>query len=134
MLTILQISSFLRNCDAASVGEKQKFGFIKRVDKGLWYCIYIRHFLFGYIHMRFTTLCGVFCQTALWRSLFTIFFFFFFYVTSIIHRCPPNRINDARPQHRELHALRSNRSDEGRTLETSAFLIFHGGNSTNQLL
>ena len=29
----------------------------------------------------------------------------FFYVTSRIHRCPQNRMSDARPQHRELHAL-----------------------------
>ena len=29
-----------------------------------------------------------------------------FSVTSRIHRCPQNRINDARPQHRELHAQR----------------------------
>ena len=26
-------------------------------------------------------------------------------VTSSIHRCPQNRMSDARPQHRELHAL-----------------------------
>ena len=37
---------------------KQKFGFSKGVDKGFWYCIYIAHFLYGYIQMRFTTLCG----------------------------------------------------------------------------
>ena len=28
-----------------------------------------------------------------------------FYVRSRIHRCPQNRMSDARPQHRELHAL-----------------------------
>ena len=28
-----------------------------------------------------------------------------FNVTSSIHRCPQNRMSDARPQHRELHAL-----------------------------
>ena len=28
-----------------------------------------------------------------------------FSVTSWIHRCPQNRMSDARPQHRELHAL-----------------------------
>ena len=28
-----------------------------------------------------------------------------FYVTSRIHRCPQNRMSDARPQHREYHAL-----------------------------
>ena len=28
-----------------------------------------------------------------------------FNLTSRIHRCPQNRISDARPQHRELHAL-----------------------------
>ena len=83
--------------------------------------------------MRFTTLCGgLLPDCFMAQPVHNLFFFF--YVTSIIHRCSPNRINDARPQHRELHALRSNRSDEGRTLETSAFLIFHGGNSTNQLL
>ena len=28
-----------------------------------------------------------------------------FNLTSSIHRCPQNRMSDARPQHRELHAL-----------------------------
>ena len=28
-----------------------------------------------------------------------------FYVTSRIHRCPQNRMSDARPQHQERHAL-----------------------------
>ena len=28
----------------------------------------LAHFLCGYIQMRFTTLCGGLCQTALWRS------------------------------------------------------------------
>ena len=28
-----------------------------------------------------------------------------FNVTSSIHRCPQNTLSDARPQHRELHAV-----------------------------
>ena len=32
------------------------------------YRIYTAHFLYGYIQMRFTTLCGGLCQTALWRT------------------------------------------------------------------
>ena len=33
-----------------------------------------------------------------------------FNVTSRIHRCPQNRMSDARPQHQELHALQWNMS------------------------
>jgi len=65
------------------------------------FCIYIAHFLCEYIQMRFTTLCGGLCQTALWCSSQS----FFLNVTSRIFRCPQNRMSDARPQHRELHAL-----------------------------
>ena len=37
-----------------------------------------------------------------------------FTVTSRIHSCPQNRISDARPQHRELHAQRGvTRQDYG---------------------
>ena len=53
--------------------------------------------------MCFTTLCGGLCQTALSGAVHNVFFFF--YVTSRIHRCPQNRMSDATPQHRELHAL-----------------------------
>ena len=45
---------------------------------------------------------------TLWGTLLDCFmaqFTIFFYVTSRIHRCPQNRMSDARPQHRELHAL-----------------------------
>ena len=51
---------------------------LKRKKSHFWYfvwklwmnefCIYIAHFLCEYIQMRFTTLCGGLCQTALWRS------------------------------------------------------------------
>ena len=53
------------------------------------HCIYIAHFLYIYIQMRFTTLCGGLCQTALWRS-------------SQSFKC---RMSVARPQLREPHAL-----------------------------
>ena len=45
---------------------------------------------------------------TLWGTLpdcFMVQFTIFFDVTSRIHRCPQNRMSDARPQHRELHAL-----------------------------
>ena len=43
---------------------------------------------------------GDFHRTASWRSSQS-----FFNVTSRIHRCPQNKMSDARPQHRELRAL-----------------------------
>ena len=49
--------------------------------------------------MRFTTLCG-----GLLPDCFMAQFTIFFNVTSRIHRCPQNRMSDARPQHQE-HAL-----------------------------
>ena len=48
--------------------------------------------------MRFTTLCGGLCQAA-FMAQFTIL-----NLTSRIHRCPQNRMSEARPQHQELHA------------------------------
>ena len=79
---------------------EREFKAFPLVQIQIQFCIYIAHFLCEYIQMRFTTLCGGLCQTALWRSSQP-----FFNVTSSIHRCPQNRMSDARPQHRELHAL-----------------------------
>ena len=50
--------------------------------------------------MRFIHFIGDFCQTVLWRSSQS-----FLNVTSRIHNCPQNRMGNARPQHREFHAL-----------------------------
>ena len=57
------------------------------------------HFLCGNIQMRFTKLCGDFAR-LLYGAVHNLF-----NVTSRIHRCPQNRMSNARPQHRELHAL-----------------------------
>ena len=63
------------------------------------FCISIAHFLCEYIQMRFTTLVGDFAR-LLYGAVHNLF-----NVRSSIHRCPQNRMSDARPQHRELHAL-----------------------------
>ena len=62
-------------------------------------CIYIAHFLYGYIQMHFTTPCGRLLPDCFMAQLQS------FNVTSRIHRCPQNRMSDFRPQHREPHAL-----------------------------
>ena len=49
--------------------------------------------------MCFTTLCGGLLPDC-FMAQFTIF-----NLISRIHRCPKNRMSDARPQHRVLHAL-----------------------------
>ena len=49
--------------------------------------------------MRFTTLCGELLPDCFMAQ------FAIFNLTSRIHRCPQNRMSDALPQHRELHAL-----------------------------
>ena len=58
------------------------------------------HFLYGYIQMRFTTLCGGLCQTQLYGAVHNLF-----NVRSRIHWGPQNKMSYARPQHRDLHAL-----------------------------
>ena len=50
--------------------------------------------------MRFTTLCGGLCQTHLYGAVHNLF-----NVRSRIHWGPQNKMSDARPQHRDLHAL-----------------------------
>ena len=50
--------------------------------------------------MRFITICG-----GLLPDCFMAQFTIFFNATRRIHRCPQNRMSDARPQHRELYAL-----------------------------
>ena len=59
-------------------------------------CIYRAHFLYGYIQMRFTTLCGGFAR-LLYGAVHNLF-----NVASRIHGCPQNRMSDARPQHRNF--------------------------------
>ena len=49
--------------------------------------------------MPFTTLYGGLCQTA-FIVQFTVVL-----MKQVEFRCPQNRMGDARPQHRELHAL-----------------------------
>ena len=53
------------------------------IQGGLWYCIYMVHFLYGYIQMRFTTLCGGLTQTQLYGAVHNLF-----NVRSRIHRGP----------------------------------------------
>ena len=50
--------------------------------------------------MRFTTLCGGLCQVQLYDAVHNLF-----NVRSRIHWGPQNKIEFARPQHRDLHGL-----------------------------
>ena len=63
------------------------------------FCIYIAHFLCGIIKCALQHFVGDFARLP-YGAVHNLFD-----VTSSIHRCPQKRMSDARPQHRELHAL-----------------------------
>ena len=63
------------------------------------FSIYIAHFLCGIIKCALQHFVEDFAR-LLYGAVHNLFD-----VTSSIHRCPQNRMSDARPQHRELHAL-----------------------------
>ena len=71
--------------------------------------------MWTYSNALYNTLWGTFA-----RLLYGAVNNLFFYVTSRIHRCPQNRMTDARPQHRELHAHKKTTQVEAKRKQKAA--------------